>query len=309
MSFLFVISGFAQTVSYHEHQELGDVHWYRDYDEALAKAEKEKKPVLILFQEVPGCSTCRNYGNDVLTHPHIVEAIEDLFIPLTIFNNKGGEDRKILKKYGEPTWNNPVVRIVNSDGKNIVDRLSGNYSSAGLVSSINTALTESGTIIPEYLELLEKDLSANTDEIFLSMYCFWTGEKEIANLPGVVSTQAGFMDGKEVVKVEYDKNVNSANKIKKAASKKSCGDHLYTSDTGYRVDRESKYYLQHSLLKHVPMTELQAAQVNRALAVKGDPLSFLSPRQLEYLTEIQAAKGKGYANLIEMDFKKAWKKV
>jgi len=294
---LLVGTSYSQTISFQEHQELGDVHWHRDYDEALAVAKKEDKPVLILFQEVPGCSTCRNYGNNVLTHPHIVEAIEELFIPLTIFNNKGGRDKETLNRYSEPTWNNPVVRVVNSKGKNIVDRLNGNYTSAGLISTINTALTESGVIIPKYLELLEQELTANKDEIFLSMYCFWTGEKEIANLPGVVSTQAGFMNGKEVVKIEYDKNLNSAKKIKKAAAKKSCGDHLYTSNSGYRIDRESKYYLQHSILKHIPMTGLQAAQINRALAL---------PRQITLLSKVKEAKGKGFKNYIEEDFQISW---
>jgi hypothetical protein len=34
--------------------ELGKVPWLRDYDEALALARKTKRPILILFQEVPG---------------------------------------------------------------------------------------------------------------------------------------------------------------------------------------------------------------------------------------------------------------
>ncbi|MDG1058474.1 MAG: thioredoxin family protein [Flavobacteriaceae bacterium] len=59
-------------------EELGQVHWYRDYDKALAVAAKEDKDVLLLFQEVPGCSTCRNYGHNVLSHPLMVEAIESL---------------------------------------------------------------------------------------------------------------------------------------------------------------------------------------------------------------------------------------
>lgn len=34
--------------------ELGDVQWMRDLDAATAKAKADKKPLLILFQEVPG---------------------------------------------------------------------------------------------------------------------------------------------------------------------------------------------------------------------------------------------------------------
>ena len=304
--FLFNHLTLAQSISFHQHQELGDIHWYRDYDYALAKANEEDKPVLILFQEVPGCSTCRNYGKDVLTHPHIVEAIETYFVPLCVFNNKGGRDKDVLNLYNEPTWNNPVVRVVNGNGKNIVDRLNGNYSSARLIQTINTAITESVNLVPPYLVSLEKELVADREEIFLSMYCFWTGEKEIAHIPGVLGTQAGFMNGKEVVKVAFDKNQTNAKKIKKAAAKKSCGDHLYTNDTGYRMDRESKYYLQHSALKHVPMTALQATQVNRALGLKEDALVFLSPRQLELYALITSTKKKTYPNFIEQDFRQSW---
>ncbi len=34
--------------------ELGRVAWERDFDRATARAEREQKPILLLFQEVPG---------------------------------------------------------------------------------------------------------------------------------------------------------------------------------------------------------------------------------------------------------------
>ena len=34
--------------------ELGKVAWLRDYDQAVQQAKQENKPILILFQEVPG---------------------------------------------------------------------------------------------------------------------------------------------------------------------------------------------------------------------------------------------------------------
>jgi hypothetical protein len=35
-------------------KELGKVSWLRDHDEALAQSKKTRKPVFLLFQEVPG---------------------------------------------------------------------------------------------------------------------------------------------------------------------------------------------------------------------------------------------------------------
>lgn len=34
--------------------EVGDVEWMRSYPAAVAEANKANKPLLILFQEVPG---------------------------------------------------------------------------------------------------------------------------------------------------------------------------------------------------------------------------------------------------------------
>lgn len=298
----------AQEISFQEHKELGDVHWHRDYETGLEKASQEKKPVLILFQEVPGCATCRNYGSNVLSHPLIVETIENYFIPVTIFNNKRGKDLEILNKYNEPTWNNPVVRIVNSKGKDIVKRVNGNYSEAGLVDAMMEGLIQSGHLVPDYLDLLYKELSGNTNECYLSMYCFWTGEKEIAKIPGVITTQAGFMNGREVVKVSYDEEKTSAKKIKEKATQKNCGDDLYLKNTKYRVDKESKYYLRHSDLQYIPMTVAQATKVNSALGSKIDPLQYLSPQQVTWYKEIKGKENKkGLSVYIEEDFTSSWK--
>ena len=62
--------------------ELGTVCWLRHLDTALLRAEATRKPVFILFQEVPGCSNCTRYGSATLSHPLITEAIESLFVPL-----------------------------------------------------------------------------------------------------------------------------------------------------------------------------------------------------------------------------------
>ena len=104
---LFTHHMLAQEKTFPDNQseELGKVSWYRNYEEAVALAKKEDKSVLILFQEVPGCMTCRNYGQNVLSHPLMVDAIEHLFVPLAIYNNKKGKDDKVLKQFGEPAWN------------------------------------------------------------------------------------------------------------------------------------------------------------------------------------------------------------
>ena len=307
--------------------ELGKIDWHRDYDSALLKSEKTDKPVFILFQEVPGCSTCRNYGKDVLSHPFIVEAIEDNFVPLVIHNNKKGKDAEVLKKYKEPSWNNPVARIVNAEGKMIANRIAGNYSKLGVIDAMIQAQTKEGKAIPTYLSLFREELiaEANLSEISLSMFCFWSGEKELGAIQGVVSTEAGYMDGREVVKVRYnDKTIDAKSIIKKAASK-NCADAVYINEgskeqfafkhipvrdyKSYRSDKETKYYLYKSPLKQIPMTELQALKVNRALATGGAPEDYLSPRQIEMANQLRSGAHKKSRNRISDDFVKSWNEV
>ena len=64
--------------------EAGDVHWGRDFDAALENSAKTGKPVLVLFQEIPGCSGVRQFGREVLTNPALVRAIETEFFPVLV---------------------------------------------------------------------------------------------------------------------------------------------------------------------------------------------------------------------------------
>lgn len=263
--------------------ELGSVQWLRTMDDAQARSQKEHKPILILFQEVPGCATCRNYGSEILTHPLIVEAIETEFVPLAIFNNKGGHDAEILKRYNEPSWNNPVVRIVDHDGDNIVSRLNGNYSLIGLNQKINEALILKNSKTPVYLQLLYDELSAQQHGMqtaTYSMYCFWTGEALFGKIKGVVKTTAAFQGGKEVVVVEYNPDVITKAELDKIAMTQNC---RAESSGNARPDSTPKYYLSKSRYKYISMTELQKCRVNSALAEGQSPDEFLSPRQLATL--------------------------
>lgn len=309
-------------------EELGRVQWLRNYDEALAAAQTSGKPVLILFQEIPGCATCRNYGNNVLGHPLIAEAIESLFVPLAIYNNKGGEDAKILKRYNEPAWNNPVVRIVDQSGKDIIPRVSGSYNAWTLVQAMMQTLDLNGKVAPRYLELLNEELSAElrgVETATFSMYCFWTGEGHFGNTEGVVATQPGFMEGHEVVQVTFDPKVVSYEKLVQEGKKASCADGAYyhnasqqavahkilgakasAAKENFRTDREPKYYLSKTHYRHVPMTPLQAARANALIGKRQSPEAVLSPRQIATAAFIQKHPQKNWKSCIGENFTTAW---
>jgi len=311
--------------------ELGKVDWLRDFDKGIALSKKQQKPVFLLFQEVPGCATCKNYGKNVLSHPLIVDAIENLFVPVAIFNNKGGEDAKILKLYGEPSWNNPVVRIVDEKQKDIVKRVGSNYSQLGIVQAMVHALQAKNIAVPTYLDLLEKELLAKHSKLEtanLSMYCFWTGEKQLGKIDGVVETQPGFMGGREVVQVKYDRAIVNYEKLVKKAVATNCASHVYAENaqqqkkankvvgqkavsakSNFRLDKDPKYYLSRTSYQYIPMTALQAVKVNSLIGENKNPESILSPRQVALAKYVKNHSNKSWTSAINQDIIVAWNKV
>ncbi|MFN0215785.1 MAG: VPGUxxT family thioredoxin-like (seleno)protein, type 2 [Saprospiraceae bacterium] len=287
--------------------ELGKVHWLRELDAGRVESQKSGKPILILFQEVPGCSNCTRYGNTTLSHPLIVEAIETYFVPVCIFNNKGGKDAEALKLFGEPAWNNPVVRIVRADNQDIVLRMPDFNSSLQLVNGMRRALDLTGLAAPRYLELLEEELSARESGLqtaTFSMYCFWTGEGTFGAIPGVIETESGFQDGKEVVKVQFDPAVTSRADLEKLTQPKSMT--ACAKKEGFRPDREPKYYLAQTNYRFVPMTSLQACRANSLVGKSLPPDELLSPRQLDLLKKISEISKKDWKNMIGHSVNEMW---
>lgn len=188
----------------------------------------------MFFQEVPGCGTCSTFGHQVMSHPLIVEAIESHFVPLIIYNNKHVTDATVLKKYKEPSWSNPVIRVVDDMGIDIIPRHAGAYDPAQVVTTIQNALLADHQMIPNYLTLLSSELDNHTAEAVLSMSCYWTGEKVLGKLDGVTATQAGYMNGSEVVKVIYNPYKISYNELVSKTSKSQCADKVYTNNTQER---------------------------------------------------------------------------
>ena len=312
--------------------ELGEVDWIRNFDEATTKAKKLNKPLLVLFQEVPGCSTSSGYGKNVLSHPLIVEAIETLFVPAAIYNNNKGEDERVLKSFGEPSWNNPVVRIMTQERQELVSRLSGDYTKAGLVGAMITALESNNNTVPPYLSLLAQELnvkSGSRERAVFAMHCFWIGEGKLANIKGVISTKPGFMGGYEVVELEFNPKIISFEDLVKKGKSNNVASHIFTVNSGqsavakdivgegsvsprsgFRADSKPKYYLSGTLYRYVPMTNLQIARVNASLGSLRSPDSFLSPRQLELYKYIENHQELNWPNsLRSSDFNTAWNKT
>ena len=135
--------------------EAGDVRWGRDLDAALNNSAKTGKPVLVLFQEIPGCSGVRKFGREVLTNPTLVKAIENEFFPVLVYNNRnGGMDEELLKRFQEPAWNYQVIRFLNAAGRDVIPRKDRIWTTSGVASRMVEALEAANRPVPQYLEQL-----------------------------------------------------------------------------------------------------------------------------------------------------------
>jgi hypothetical protein len=292
--------------------ELGSVNWLRDLEAAQSQAKTTGKPILLLFQEIPGCETCQKFGNQPLSHPLIVEAIEDLFVPVAIYNNKKGIDEQILKSFKEPAWNNPVIRYLNAEKQDIISRKDRVWDIGGTARRMITALDEAGREVPLYLRLVAAEHSGKTETATFAMHCYWEGEGKLGGLAGVKNTLSGWAGDKEVVDVTFDPHVIDYAALVMEAKKMKCASTVFArSDEQLKVAADQvgdaaerlsadhsprtaklsdqKYYLRNSPLRHLPLTALQATRINAALHAGEDVQQFLSPRQLEILSQIKAA--------------------
>lgn len=283
-------------------EEVGTVRWERNHDAALAAARKSGKPVFALFQEVPGCAGCKQFGRDVMAHPLISEAVEDLFTPLLIHNSKSGADKEILDRYKEPAFNYQVVRFLDGNGSDVIPRKERVWTTDGIAARMIETLEKTGRTVPEYLRLLKSEKSEGLVTAAFAMACFWTGERELGEVDGVVLTEAGFIDGREVTLVTYDPTVIAIQDLIRAAEKVQCAQVVYVPAAqkqalaplrlrvqelaGYRKAPASdqKRQIQGTPLAALSLRGIQATKANAW--IRTDPsraLALLSPRQLAAL--------------------------
>ncbi|MEM9160186.1 MAG: VPGUxxT family thioredoxin-like (seleno)protein, type 2, partial [Verrucomicrobiota bacterium] len=268
-------------------EEVGDVNWGRNYEHALAQAKESGKPIFLLFQEVPGCAGCKQFGNDVLSDPKVVAAIEDNFIPLLIHNNKGGEDGRIRKQFGEPAWNYQVVRFLDSNGKDIIPRKDRVWTGPEIMARIQTVLTKTKTAA-------SLSQSNATARVAFCQFCFWTGEYKMGALPSVIETEAGFIGGREVTLVTYDPSRISLQALIAKATAEGVNTDVYLDDpsqipgskklVNYRPapHHDQKKQIQGTVFAQLDLSPEQATKINAyARSNPQKALQYLSPEQRE----------------------------
>ncbi|WP_188610774.1 VPGUxxT family thioredoxin-like (seleno)protein, type 2 [Chelatococcus reniformis] len=295
-------------ISFREHRELGEVAWLRDYDRGLKLAAEQGKPVLLLFQEVPGCSTCVRFGQDVLTHPLMVEFITDRFVPVAIFNNHPGADTEILHRSDEPSWNNSVVRFLRPDGAELVPKLADRYDALGLHDKMAAVLAMLDDEVPGYFRLLGRDLLVEYGLSKCMTYttpCFWSGETSLATHPAVITTDAGWVDGEEVVQVYFDPREASRPVLDAYASAEGFNP---IESRGFELDREPQFYLRKNVARRLPLTPAQRTRINLAVPYRSSVADLLSPQQSAWLGDTNLKRSSG-EDAYRRDIRQSWPKL
>lgn len=114
------------------------------------------------------------------------------------------------------------------------------------------------------------------------------------------ATRVGWLEGKEVVEVRFDRERLALADLARAAKDAGSADRVWVQDeqdlraaraiVGERAERlreepgpakpsDEKYYLSRSSMRFLPLTPLQATRLNAVLGSASDSGQVLSPRQ------------------------------
>ncbi len=240
-------------------------------------------------------------------------------------NSRDDDDAGTRTRFEERAWNYPVARFLDADGKDLIPRIDGDWRDArGLVTRMVAALEKAGRPVPPYLRLLAAEVGVEAKETAcFAMYCYWTGEKNLSGMDGVLATRIGMMGRHEVIEVDYDATVVSFDELL-AKAKASCGKTIgvyartdaqveaakaagveakRTDDPVETGETVQKHFLKRAPhVVYLPMTEAQAARTNALAAAGEDVTDYLSPTQIAWMERMgrwMKAEGEAFAAMLE----------
>jgi TolA-binding protein len=277
--------------------ELGKVAWNRNFEKAVAESRKTGKPLMVLFNEVPGCHGCQTYGSILLSHPLLAETADTLFVPVFIRNNdpdKDSSDSKLLQRFKEQAWNYPVIRFMDADGKDITpatrtwDTREGAW--ADLLENMTKALVTADAPVPEYLGILTAEFGARkTATVNFAMGCFWSGEAKLGALPGVVRTRTGFHNiapsFREMVQVVYDTDKGDFRALVAKAREQHCAQWVILAENDPRIPVATEIFGKEGVKISSLPSEFKDGDMNYQYSLQRDPGHYFNA-----ITSLQATR-------------------
>ena len=272
-------------------REAGIIRWSRHLPEAIAESRRTGRLIMVLFQEIPGCQGCVDFGTTVLGRHDLAAAAEDAFVPLLVYNNKPGTaDDAVRAKFGEPAWNFPVVRFLNEEGRDAIPRQDQVMSAIGMSNRMLEALAAVKQAPPEGLAgIPESSGPPPVESAVFTQPCFWEGERLFGGQPGVVATAAGFTGGREGTAVWFDPSRTSRQQLLKAGQLSGCAGSVQSLESF----RPAPAADQKRQLAGTPYARLRLSRARQArlnAVVRTDPAaakSLLTPQQRRELASLE----------------------
>ena len=317
----------------------GIAYQYTSMEEAKCQAIRNEKPILCFEIEIPGDRTA---GRDIFSHPLVIEAAESLFVTVRQNPKINAEALKAPST---------TVRVLDEFGVDVVVSLSGDLLSiSSMVSLMISGLKALRKTIPTYLLLLEdeengriKFLANGTKQridrqVVFGMIDSQTGEVEFGDLDGVLATRTGYIARQRVLQITYDSTKLSYCNLTQFALQRQIADIIYYRSNDERIaarvevqrvvgksvvmviqytgtiqpDVDPKHALRQTMLKYVPLTDLQATKANRlvALGVFNEATHLLSPRQgVILMKSMHSATRQKFNETVDVPISRAWSRL
>lgn len=97
--------------------------------------------------------------------PLVVEAAEELFHPVAVRNNVEGYEDGVRQRFEEPSWNNPVVRFLGAEGRDLIPRRERVWETGALVARLVAALRAAEAEVPRWLRTLALETAGGAVEV------------------------------------------------------------------------------------------------------------------------------------------------
>eukprot|EP01080_Neovahlkampfia_damariscottae_P007545 gene7545-11869_t len=131
---------------------------------------KTKKPIFLLFLEVPGCSGCVNFGNGPLSDLLLVEAVVKEFIPgcIQVFTTEEIAQRmvKVLEKQNVPFYLKQIPMNYQNWKKITLEMyryLSGEVVLDGVISTTAGHLNGEVVMVEYYEKIISEKMFHSID--------------------------------------------------------------------------------------------------------------------------------------------------
>lgn len=111
------------------------VQWEKDFNTALHKAVKEKKPFMFLLSK-HGCKWCTHLKQNTLSDPRVIKMLNENFVSYEGYSDVGGFPRELLTSGTPATW------FISPDKTPMFQPIMGSMKADDYLKALNIVLEQ-----------------------------------------------------------------------------------------------------------------------------------------------------------------------